>query len=125
VETRSFSDESSKALTVRLLSAQVKLDQGNGTPPPMKGGWFSIHLLLAGCLCLSNNDSKNPPVSAVPFFGPRLMSPEVAAAYIAVCIDVMYEMIRGGKMTLGDDMSAAEKLRSILTHGWRETPRKS
>jgi excisionase family DNA binding protein len=41
---------------------------------------------------------KKPPVSAVPFVGPRLMSPEVAAAYIAVSVDVMYEMIHAGKI---------------------------
>ncbi|MGC2890342.1 MAG: helix-turn-helix domain-containing protein, partial [Candidatus Acidiferrum sp.] len=34
----------------------------------------------------------------VPFLGPRLMSPERAAEYIGVSIDIMYEMIRDRKI---------------------------
>ena len=41
---------------------------------------------------------KKLPVSAVPFLGPRLMSPGVAASYIAVSVDLLYEMIHAGKI---------------------------
>ncbi|MGB7282875.1 MAG: helix-turn-helix domain-containing protein [Candidatus Acidiferrum sp.] len=34
----------------------------------------------------------------LPFLGPRLLSPEKAAEYIGVSVDIMYEMIRGRKI---------------------------
>jgi excisionase family DNA binding protein len=39
---------------------------------------------------------KKPPVTPcnVPFLGPRLTSPEKAAEYIGVSVDIMYEMLR-------------------------------
>jgi excisionase family DNA binding protein len=64
----------------------------------MKRGWFSIHLFLTGLPVSLQQRFKKPLVSAVPFIGPRLMSPEAAASYIAVSIDVMYEMIHAGKI---------------------------
>ena len=41
---------------------------------------------------------KKPVVNAVPFIGPRLMSPDKAAEYIDVSIDIMYEMLKAGKI---------------------------
>lgn len=39
---------------------------------------------------------KKPPMPAVPFIGPRMLSPESAAEYICVSIDVMRDMIKNG-----------------------------
>jgi len=43
---------------------------------------------------------KKPLVTPcnVPFLGPRLMSPEKAAEYIGVSVDIMYEMLRDRKI---------------------------
>ena len=42
---------------------------------------------------------KKPPVApCAPFLGPRMMSPEKAAEYIGVSVDIMYEMLRDGKI---------------------------
>jgi excisionase family DNA binding protein len=43
---------------------------------------------------------KKPPVTpcTVPFLGPRLLSPEKAAEYISVSVDIVYEMLRGRKI---------------------------
>jgi excisionase family DNA binding protein len=35
---------------------------------------------------------------AIPFLGPRMMTPTQAARYIAVSIDIMYEMIDARKI---------------------------
>ncbi len=43
---------------------------------------------------------KKPSVtpSIVPFLGPRMLSPEKAAEYIGVSVDIMYEMLRDRKI---------------------------
>jgi excisionase family DNA binding protein len=42
---------------------------------------------------------KSPkPSTIIPFLGPRLLSPEKAAEYIGVSIDIMYEMIKEKKI---------------------------
>ncbi len=43
---------------------------------------------------------KKPPVTPcnIPFVGPRMLSPEKAAEYLGVSIDIMYEMLRDRKI---------------------------
>ena len=43
---------------------------------------------------------KKPPVptNIVPFVGPRMLSPEKAAEYIGVSVDIVYEMLRDRKI---------------------------
>jgi excisionase family DNA binding protein len=50
-------------------------------------------------MSLQNRFKKRSLVSnAVPFVGPRMMSPEKAAEYIAVSVDLIYEMIKARKI---------------------------
>jgi excisionase family DNA binding protein len=46
------------------------------------------------------NRFKKPAVvsNTIPFSGPRMMSPEKAAEYIAVSVDLIYEMIKAQKI---------------------------
>ncbi len=43
---------------------------------------------------------KKPAVTpcVVPFLGPRMLSPEKAAEYICVSVDIVYEMLRDRKI---------------------------
>jgi excisionase family DNA binding protein len=51
--------------------------------------------------------------SAIPFSGPRMMSPEKAAEYIAVSIDIVYEMIQAGKIPVVPKGNGKRKLYTI------------